>query len=215
MLLLTKEFRRIAFRAREASKRFESSFPGTDHFLLALAAEPEGVAARALASLDVDYPRMLQGIVAYRERHPERISAAATLYMEECEQRVHATFEAARELGDSYIDSEHVLLALLSMPECIAVDALVEMGIAPDKLRRVTLDLVARLPPHPFQKLETYQDYPQIKPLLELIEQTQAAKDEATIRADFERVLVLLAQQDELYSKLQDTLGHLAEAETI
>lgn len=124
--------------AAEEARRLGQSGVGTDHLLLAISREKGTVASHVLQECKVDYAGLRRVI---NDMSPqEKIAGAGFLYMT---PRLKMLVERARNealrLNMSYVGSEHLLLALAQEEEGIALQALADLGISPDALRKAVL----------------------------------------------------------------------------
>jgi ATP-dependent Clp protease ATP-binding subunit ClpC len=132
----TERVRKVLAKAREESARLHHEYVGTEHLLLALAREDEGVATAVLDHFDVDRE-------ALRRRVGEFVKAgrASTMvgpdlpYTSRAKIVLEQSMYAARELGHSYVGTEHLLLGLLREGKGIAAQLLGEAGLTLDAAR--------------------------------------------------------------------------------
>jgi ATP-dependent Clp protease ATP-binding subunit ClpC len=132
----TQRARRVLSIAHKEAERMRHNYIGTEHLLLGLMLEEDGVAARVLQELGLEVKRVqeiverLTGLGQSRTNHPE-LSPGMQKVLE------HA-LEQARKLGHRNIGVEHLLLGLVEHNEGIAIDALSRMGVTPEQIRRQT-----------------------------------------------------------------------------
>lgn len=125
--------------ARDAAASLGHSYIGTEHLLLGIAAETEGLGARLLSGQGLDMASLTRLVAAEMGSGapgaPEQglTSNAATA--------IERAAEEARRLGQGYVGTEHLLLGVLRLPDCAAVRLLNASGRAPDTIYTEILDL--------------------------------------------------------------------------
>jgi len=131
----TERARKVVVLAQEEAVRFGHSYIGTEHLLLGLIREDEGVAARALGSLNVTLSKVreqVESIVGYGE---EKMGGQAP-FTPRSKRHLEFALREALRLGHNYIGTEHILLGLVSENEGNAARVLSNLGVNPDKVRR-------------------------------------------------------------------------------
>ena len=131
----TERARKVVVLAQEEARHFNHNYIGTEHLLLGLLREEEGVAARALGSLNVtldEVREQVESIVGYGEEG----TGDQPPFTPRSKRHLEFALREALRLGHSYIGTEHILLGLLSENEGVAVLVLSNFGIDPDKVRR-------------------------------------------------------------------------------
>jgi hypothetical protein len=137
----TDRARRAMDFAQEESRASRSDFLGTEHLLLGVIAEQEGVAAKALASLGISPERV-------RSRVTEAIGAGGSppqRYLgvtRRAKQSLQLSVYEADQLGHDYLGTEHLLLGLIGEGEGIAAKVLAELGVDQDRVREHVLHLL-------------------------------------------------------------------------
>src|SRR5687768_18342922 len=111
---LTERVRRVLATAREEAVRLHHEYVGTEHLLLGLIREGEGVAAAVLQNLQVDLEEIQQKI----EEQVKKCKATQTTgpdlpYTSRAKKVLELAMSEARELNHSYVGTEHLLLGLL------------------------------------------------------------------------------------------------------
>jgi ATP-dependent Clp protease ATP-binding subunit ClpC len=130
----TKRARRVLTFAQEEAVRLNHNYIGTEHLLLGLIREEEGMAAKVLRELGVDQNRVRQIVEDIVGRG--QATAGARLSLTPRTKRViELAVDEARRLGHHYIGTEHLLLGLVREGDGIAVNVLKSMNINPDKVR--------------------------------------------------------------------------------
>jgi ATP-dependent Clp protease ATP-binding subunit ClpC len=129
--------------AREEAARLHHEYVGTEHILLGLIREGEGVAAAVLQNLNVDLEEIQQKI---EETVKKGKAAAATgpdlPYTSRAKKVLELAMTEARELNHSYVGTEHLLLGLLREEKGIAAQVLTDAGVNLEQSRAETLRLL-------------------------------------------------------------------------
>ena len=116
----TERSRKVIVLAQEESQRMGHNYLGTEHLLLGLLREDEGVAARALTSLNVTLDgarEQLETIVGYGE---EGLGRQQQPFTPRAKRLLELALREALQLGHDYIATEHLLLGLLREREGVA-----------------------------------------------------------------------------------------------
>ena len=145
----TERVRKVLAMAREEAARLHHEYVGTEHILLGLIREGEGVAAAVLQHLNVDLDEIQQKI----EETVKKGKAAQTTgpdlpYTSRAKKVLELAMGEARELGHSYVGTEHLLLGLLREEKGIAAQVLADANVTLEAARAETLRLLGtELPP--------------------------------------------------------------------
>lgn len=125
----TERARKVLVLAKEEARRFNHDYIGTEHILLGLIREGEGVACAVLQNLSVDLERLRIEI----EKLVTSGSVASVLgdipFTPRAKKALELSAEEARSLGHNYIGTEHILLGLLREEEGIASQVLFSLGV--------------------------------------------------------------------------------------
>jgi ATP-dependent Clp protease ATP-binding subunit ClpC len=139
----TDRVRKVLQMAREEAARLHHEYVGTEHILLGLIREGEGVAAAVLTNLGVDLEDIQQKI---EETVKKGKAAAATgpelPYTSRAKKVLELAMMEARELNHSYVGTEHLLLGLLREEKGIAAQVLTDAGVTLEHARAETLRLL-------------------------------------------------------------------------
>src|SRR5881227_1781087 len=139
----TERVRKVLAMAREEAARLHHEYVGTEHILLGLIREGEGVAAAVLQNLSVDLDEIQQKI---EETVKKGKAAAATgpdlPYTSRAKKVLELAMSEARELNHSYVGTEHLLLGLLREEKGIAAQVLTDAGVNLDAARAETLRIL-------------------------------------------------------------------------
>ena len=145
----TERVRKVLAMAREEAARLHHEYVGTEHILLGLIREGEGVAAAVLQSLNVDLDEIQQKIEDTVKKGKAAQATGPDLpYTSRAKKVLELAMSEARELNHSYVGTEHLLLGLLREEKGIAAQVLTESGVNLDAARSETLRLLGtELPP--------------------------------------------------------------------
>jgi len=139
----TDRVRTILHLAREEAARLGHEYVGTEHILLGLVREGEGVAAAVLTNLNVDVEELEQMI----EQRVTKGGAARVVgpdlpYTRGAKKVLELAMAETRELDHSYVGSEHLLLGLLREGAGVAAEVLTDLGVTLEEARAETLRLL-------------------------------------------------------------------------
>lgn len=135
----TDRLRKVLQMAREEATRLHHEYVGTEHLLLGLLREGEGVAAAVLANLGVEREAIRRQIEQVVKAGKAVAADGPELpYTSRAKKALELAMMAARELNHSYVGTEHLLLGLLREEKGIAAQVLVHSGVT---LSRVTAAL--------------------------------------------------------------------------
>ncbi len=133
----TKRARRVLTLAQEEAQRLNHNYIGTEHLLLGLVREENGVAVRVLRDLGVD-PRQIRERVERTVGRGQRTLYGKLSLTPRTKRVIELAVDEARRLGHHYIGTEHLLLGLVREGEGVAVDVLKGLGVSLDKVRSQT-----------------------------------------------------------------------------
>jgi ATP-dependent Clp protease ATP-binding subunit ClpC len=139
----TERVRKVLQMAREEAQRLHHEYVGTEHILLGLIREGEGVAAAVLQNLNVDLDEVQQKIEETVKKGKAVQATGPDLpYTSRAKKVLELAMSEARELNHSYVGTEHLLLGLLREEKGIAAQVLTESGVNLDAARTETLRLL-------------------------------------------------------------------------
>jgi ATP-dependent Clp protease ATP-binding subunit ClpC len=133
----TKRARRVLTLAQEEAQRLNHNYIGTEHLLLGLVREENGVAVRVLRDLGVD-PKQIRERVERTVGRGQRAAFGKLSLTPRTKRVIELAVDEARRLGHHYIGTEHLLLGLVRAGEGVAVDVLRGLGVGLDKVRSQT-----------------------------------------------------------------------------
>ncbi len=139
----TERVRKVLAMAREEAARLHHEYVGTEHILLGLIREGEGVAATVLQNLSVELDDIQQKIEDTVKKGKAGTATGPDLpYTSRAKKVLELAMGEARELGHSYVGTEHLLLGLLREEKGIAAQVLTDAGVNLDAARGETLRLL-------------------------------------------------------------------------
>jgi len=151
----TDRVRKVLAMAREEAVRLQHDYVGTEHILLGLIREGEGVAAAVLMNLSVDLDQV-------QERTEEQVrkgKGGATMgelpYTSRAKKVLEFSVAEAREMSHSYVGTEHLLLGLLREEKGVAAQVLESLGATLEQAREQTLKLLGTEMPSPGQSVSS------------------------------------------------------------
>src|SRR5690554_3726263 len=124
----TERAQKVVVLSQEEARRLGHNVVGTEHILLGLAAEGEGVAARALQSMNISLDAVRSEVekVIGKGEHPPQGQIGFT---PRAKRVLELAFDEARQLGHNYIGTEHILLGLIREGEGVAAQVLKNLGV--------------------------------------------------------------------------------------
>jgi ATP-dependent Clp protease ATP-binding subunit ClpC len=139
----TDRVRKVLQMAREEAARLHHEYVGTEHILLGLIREGEGVAAAVLTNLNVDLEDVQQKIEeTVKKGKAGAVTGPDLPYTSRAKKVLELAMAEARELNHSYVGTEHLLLGLLREEKGIAAQVLNDAGVSLEQSRAETLRLL-------------------------------------------------------------------------
>lgn len=131
----TERSKRVIQIAHREALRLGHAFIGTEHLMIGLIAEESSVAALALKDAGLAAEDVAREILALRPPAAPYAQPVDLPLSDRARGVLNAAIHLARELHSSYVGTEHLLLGVLSAPECTACHALAELGLDTENLR--------------------------------------------------------------------------------
>jgi ATP-dependent Clp protease ATP-binding subunit ClpC len=138
----TERARKVILLAKEEAKRFNHDYIGTEHILLGLIREGEGVAAAVLASFGLSSDKIRIEVEKLVQPGPSTVISGDLPFTPKAKKVIELAMEEARSLGHNYIGTEHLLLGLIREGEGIASQVLLNLGLELDKVREEVMNLL-------------------------------------------------------------------------
>jgi ATP-dependent Clp protease ATP-binding subunit ClpC len=138
----TDRVRKVLAMAREEAIRLQHDYVGTEHILLGLIREGEGVAAAVLQHLSVDLDQIHERVEESVRKGKATIALGELPYTSRAKKVLEFAMAEAREFNHSYVGTEHLLLGLLREEKGIAAQVLNSLGVTLDEARAETLKVL-------------------------------------------------------------------------
>jgi ATP-dependent Clp protease ATP-binding subunit ClpC len=138
----TERARKVIVFAKEEARRFNHDYIGTEHLLLGLIREGEGVAASVLQKLGVDLEAIRIEVEKLVQPGPQTQVVGDIPFTPRSKKALELSAEEARALGHNYIGTEHLLLGLVKEGEGMAYRVLLNLGLDLGKLRNEVMELL-------------------------------------------------------------------------
>ncbi|UJL46518.1 ATP-dependent protease ATP-binding subunit ClpC [Virgibacillus sp. NKC19-16] len=136
----TERAQKVLALSQEEAVRLGHNNIGTEHILLGLVREGEGIAAKALESLSLEVPKIqeeVEKLIGVGKKPMQSIH-----YTPRAKKVVELSQDEARKLGHSYVGTEHILLGLIREGEGVAARVLNNLGVSLNKARQQVLQLL-------------------------------------------------------------------------
>ena len=137
--------RRVVVLAQEEARKLNHNYIGTEHLLLGLIQEGEGVAAKALESVQVNLDAVRGQVVEIIGRGSSPPSGHIP-FTPRAKKVLELSLREALQLGHNYIGTEHILLGIIREGEGVAAKVLVKLGVDLERLRNQVLRMLSGSP---------------------------------------------------------------------
>ncbi len=189
--------RRVLSLAQDEAQRFNHNYIGTEHILLGLVRETEGVAARVLSGLGVDLSKVRSAVefIIGRGEKPTQGEIGLT---PRAKKVVELAVDEARRMNHTYIGTEHLLIGLLREGEGVAAGVLESLGVSLEKVRAETHRILSNSPPSGSQGTRSTSRTPTLDQLgIDLTVAARADKLDPVIgrEKELERVVQILSRR--------------------
>ena len=145
----TERARQVVVLAQDESRVLKHNYIGTEHILLGLLREKEGLAARLLASFGVTVEDVRTQVVQAVGEGEEDLKTGQIPFTPQAKKALELSLREALDLGHDYIGTEHVLLGLVRAHRGLAARLLESFGADADTVRDATLELLSGEAPRP------------------------------------------------------------------
>lgn len=140
----TDKARKVLVLAQEEARGLHQPYVGTEHVLLALLKEEDGLAAQALERLGVHYEATVAAIRRIVTIDESTDMSGHLSFTPRVKRVLENSLREAMQMGQSYISTEHLLLGIIRENEGTAIEVLERMGVSGDDLRAALNDLVGQ-----------------------------------------------------------------------
>ncbi len=154
----TDRARKVLTLAQEEAQRFNHNYIGTEHLLLGLVREGDGVAAKVLANMGVQLPKVRSAVEFIIGRGESMIMGEIGL-TPRAKKVIELAVDEARRLNHHYIGTEHLLLGLVREGEGVAAGVLESLGVNLEKVRAQVMQVVSQSASYQQSKQQTKTPY--------------------------------------------------------
>jgi ATP-dependent Clp protease ATP-binding subunit ClpC len=194
----TDRARKVLTLAQDEAQRFNHNYIGTEHLLLGLVREGEGVAARVLENMNVELAKVRTAVEFIIGRGDRPVVGEVGL-TPRAKRVIELAIDEARRLGHNYIGTEHLLLGLVREGEGIAAGVLESLGVNLDKVRHEVIRVLSQSSSAgPTQETKRASKTPTVDQLgINLTEAARSGKLDPVIGRDkeIERVIQILGRK--------------------
>ena len=194
----TDRARKVLTLAQDEAQRFNHNYIGTEHLLLGLVREGEGVAARVLENMNVELAKVRTAVEFIIGRGDRPVVGEVGL-TPRAKRVIELAIDEARRLGHNYIGTEHLLLGLVREGEGIAAGVLESLGVNLDKVRHEVIRVLSQSSSAgPAQETKRASKTPTVDALgINLTEAARADKLDPVIgrEKEIERVIQILGRK--------------------
>jgi ATP-dependent Clp protease ATP-binding subunit ClpC len=148
----TDRARRVVVQAQEESRKLNHNYIGTEHLLLGILREGDGVAAEALASLEVGLDPA-RGQVAEITGRGQQAPSGHIPFTPRAKKVLELSLREALSLEHQYIGPEHILLGLITEGHGVAVEVLRVLGAEPEQVRAQVIELLPAASDDPAERV--------------------------------------------------------------
>jgi ATP-dependent Clp protease ATP-binding subunit ClpA len=201
----TDRARRSLFLSQEEARLLNHNYVGTEHLLLGLVSEGQGVAAKALESLGIS----LQTVRAQVEEiigHGQWAPTGHIPFTPRAKKVLELSLREATQLGHNYIGTEHILLGLVREGEGVAAQVLVKLGADLSRVRQQVIQLlsgyVGGREAGARTRLVRMTVPEELRQAEQQLAQVRGEKEQAIQVQDFEKAAALRDQERQLLTRL-------------
>ena len=139
----TDRARRIVVLAQEEARMLNHDYIGTEHLLLGLIHEGEGVAAKALVSLGISLEAVRQQVEeTVGHGQPQQSKSGHIPFTPRAKKVLELSLRESQRLNHNYIGTEHILLGLIREGEGVGARVLMALGADVDRVRHAVIELL-------------------------------------------------------------------------
>ncbi|MBI4322468.1 MAG: ATP-dependent Clp protease ATP-binding subunit [Chloroflexi bacterium] len=193
----TERARKVLTLAQEEAQRFNHNYIGTEHLLLGLVREGEGVAAKVLANMGVELNKV-RSAVEFIIGRGDRVVMGEIGLTPRAKKVIELAVDEARRLNHHYIGTEHLLLGLVREGEGIAAGVLESLGVSLDKVRAQVIHVLSQSSTYSEREARQTTRTPTIDQMgMDLTAAARASKLDPVIgrQKEIERVIQILSRR--------------------
>ncbi len=197
----TDKARNVLALAQEEARSLKQPYVGTEHLLLGLLREREGLAAQALSNLNITYEQVLTQVKTIIEVDPNAPTGHLS-FTPRVKRVLEFALRETMQLGQNYISTEHLLLGIVREGNGVAIQALSQMGIDASMVKGALMDLLHQTSSYAGPQDYMDEDYNESGDILEefgtnLTHQAQEGKLDPVVgrEAEIERVMQILSRR--------------------
>ena len=197
----TDKARKVLVLAQDEARALHQPYVGTEHILLGLIQEKDGLAAQALERLGVAYDAVVKGIREVASIDEGADVSGHLSFTPRVKRVLENSLREAMQMGQSYISTEHLLLGIVRENEGTALDVLSRLGVKGDDIRTALNDLVGQSPVYagrnPFEAAGTVPDSALKEFGIDLTQKARDGKLDPVIgrAGEIERVMQILSRR--------------------
>ena len=193
----TERARKVLTLAQEEAQRFNHNYIGTEHLLLGLVREGDGVAAKVLANMGVELNKVRSAVEFIIGRGDRMVMGEIGL-TPRAKKVIELAVDEARRLNHHYIGTEHLLLGLVREGEGIAAGVLESLGVSLEKVRAQTIHVLSQSGGFTAHEARTTSKTPTVDQMgMDLTAAARAGKLDPVIgrQREIERVIQILSRR--------------------
>ena len=193
----TERARKVLTLAQEEAQRFNHNYIGTEHLLLGLVREGDGVAAKVLANMGVELNKV-RSAVEFIIGRGDRVVMGEIGLTPRAKKVIELAVDEARRLNHHYIGTEHLLLGLVREGEGIAAGVLESLGVSLDKVRAQVIHVLSQSSTYTEREARQATRTPTIDQMgMDLTAAARAGKLDPVIgrQKEIERVIQILSRR--------------------
>jgi hypothetical protein len=145
----TDRARKVMQLANQEAQRFNHEYIGTEHILLGLIKEGQGVAGHVLKNRDIDLRKVRREVERVVQAGPDLVTMGKLPQTPRARMAITYAIEEARDLNHNYVGTEHLLLGLLREQEGLAAQVLMNLGLKLEDVRQDVVNILTHPPLRP------------------------------------------------------------------
>jgi ATP-dependent Clp protease ATP-binding subunit ClpA len=197
----TDRARRVVVLAQEEARLLNHDYVGTEHLLLGLAHEGQGVAAKALESLGIRL-EALRSQVEEAIGRGQRAPSGHLSFTPRAKKVLELSLRESQKLGHDYLGTEHLLLGLVREGEGVAAQVLVKLGADLSRVRQQVVQLLSGSAGGPEEALGTRPVPEDLHEVEDQLAEVRWQKEAAIEAQDFDRAAALRDAEKQLLMRL-------------